>query len=167
MFACVFCIDDISFDEKLKLWIAKLILCTQNEQDMKSFSSTLEKELKGQNPLIALGNYFIEMLKFKDAQEHYERILEYNLTNDPIDLVYCYYGLSNVNQNKGDYHCSIENINKSLNYLIKNIPKNDHPLISQSYNDLGSIYLIQKNYILALELYEKALHIFWFSSYSF
>ena len=47
---------------------------------MKDFSSTLEEELKGQNQLISLGNYFIQMHKYEEAQEHYQKLLNNNLT---------------------------------------------------------------------------------------
>ena len=61
MFGAVFRIEDIHFDEQIKLWIGKLILCSQDNQDFIDFSKNLEKDLQGQNQFISLGNYLLQM----------------------------------------------------------------------------------------------------------
>jgi tetratricopeptide (TPR) repeat protein len=157
MFGSVFRIDDASYDEEVKLWRAKLTLCGENDSDLKEFSSTLTGELNGKNKQVSLGNYLFQMQKYKEAEEHYLKLLNKNLLNDPIELAYCYHGLAQVNQIKIEYKLAIINLNKALNYLLKNSPEYDHVLISQCYNDLGSVYSQDKNYVLAIQFYDKAL----------
>ena len=37
MLGCVFRIDNIYYDEQTKLWMANLTLCSEDDQDMKTF----------------------------------------------------------------------------------------------------------------------------------
>ncbi|CAF3696016.1 unnamed protein product [Rotaria sp. Silwood1] len=157
MLGCVFRIDDINYDEQTKLWMANLTLCSEDDQDMKNFSSSLDNQLKGQNQLIAIGYNFIDMLKYDDAQKHFEKILKQNLAKDNIELAYCYHGLAKANEKQGNSNLSIENLNQALNYLSKSSSSDDHPLISQCYNDLGLAYSDQGDYKTAFEFFDKAL----------
>jgi len=158
MFGCIFRLDQIHYDEQIQLWMCKLTLCSQDDPDIKDFISTLQEQLKGQNQTILIGNYFSQMLKFDDAQQHFEKILKNKIINDPIELAYCHHGLGKVNEKKGDNKSSIENLNKALNYLTENCLSNDHPLISQCYNDLGLIYLNENNSQIAFDFFDKALN---------
>ena len=157
MFGCVFRINEIHYDEKLKLWMAKFTVCSEEDKDMKSFKDSLDKELHEQNPLIALGTYLIQVMKFDDAQEHYEKILENDLAENELELAYCYRGLAQVNNKKGDYEAAKKNIHRVLDYLVKSKKLKEHSLIPLCYNDLASIYSNQTEYITAFEYYEKAL----------
>ncbi|CAF0835705.1 unnamed protein product [Adineta ricciae] len=159
MFGSIFRLEHISYDKHLKIWIANVTLCSPNDADVKEFRTTLEHQLEGQNQLIALGNYFIQMMKYDQAEDFYQKILNNKLTNNPIELAYCYHGLAQVNEKKGEYQYAIRNLNKALGYLLENSDENqeDHPLISQSYNDLAKVYAKDMNYISAFQYYEKAL----------
>ncbi|CAF3054440.1 unnamed protein product [Rotaria sp. Silwood2] len=157
MVGSIFRIDNISYDDEINLWIAKLTLCSLTDPDMKDFSSSLKKELNGQNEFVSIGNYFIQVLKYDLAQEHFQKILDQNLVKEDIDFAYCYYGLAQVNCKMEDYNSAISNINKALKYLLNNSSLNNHSLLSLCYNDLGSIYVNQSNYIVALQFFNKAL----------
>lgn len=157
MLGCVFRIDNIYYDEQTKIWMANLKLCSEDDQDMKKFSSSLDDQLKGQTPLIAIGYNFIDMLKYDDAQQHFQKILEQNLVQNDIDRAYCYHGLAKVNEKQGNSNLSIGNLNQALNYLSKSSSLNDHPLRSQCYNDFGLAYSDQGNYKNAFEFFDKAL----------
>ncbi|UJR24677.1 hypothetical protein I4U23_006050 [Adineta vaga] len=157
MFGCIFRLDDISFDEELKIWRGKLTLCGDNDSDMKDFLSTLNNELNGKSKQISFGTYLIQMQKYQQAQEHYEKLLENKSFKDPIELAYCHYGLFQINYVKAEYKSAINNLNKTLDCLVEYSEENNHPLISKSLNDLGKVYTKQKEYILALHFYNKAL----------
>ncbi|CAF1549940.1 unnamed protein product [Adineta ricciae] len=157
MFGCVFRLDDVWFDEETQLWKLRLTLCGDADLDMKDFLSTLDEELEGTNRLISLGSYLFQMQKYKEAEEHYQKILDNKLITDPIELAQCYHGLSYVNEKKMDYPVAIQNLQQALELLFKNCPKHDHSLISKCYNDLGAIYTKQEQYQLAFESYDKAL----------
>ncbi|CAF1148361.1 unnamed protein product [Rotaria sordida] len=153
----IFRIENISYDDKINLWMAKLTLCSLDDPDIKNFLSSLKQELKGQNEFVSLGNYFIHMLKYDLAQEHFQKILDQNLVKEDIELAHTYYGLAQANCKKEDYHLAISNLNKALDYLLNNSSLNDHSLVSLCYNDLGSIYGKQSNYVNALQCFGKAL----------
>ncbi|CAF1117100.1 unnamed protein product [Rotaria sp. Silwood1] len=157
MVGSVFRIDDISRDDKINLWIAKLTLCSLDDPDIKDFSLSLKQELNDQNEFVAIGNYFVHMLKYDLAQEHFQKILDQNLVKEDIDFAYCYYGLAQVNCKNEDYHLAISNIHKALEYLLNNSSLDNHSLLSLCYNDLGSIYANQSNYVVALQFFDKAL----------
>jgi hypothetical protein len=75
MFGCVFRIDDVWFDEDNQIWNARLTLCGEADNDMKLFLSNLNQQLNGQNKLVSLGNYFIQMQKYQEAEEHYLNLM--------------------------------------------------------------------------------------------
>jgi tetratricopeptide (TPR) repeat protein len=157
MFGAIFRLDDVRFDKDLKLWQVQLTMCNDEDPDLKDFLSSINQKLDGQNKLISLGTYLVQMQKYEDAQEHYEKILENNLVDDPIDLAYCHHGLALVNHKKMNCKSAIQNFDKALDYLEKNSPKKDHVLISQCYNDLAKVYLEENNLTLSFHYYEKAL----------
>ena len=157
MFGSVFRIDKIEYDEKVKLWNAKLTLASDDDEDYKEYQKSLKKELKGQNQFISIGNYLMEMQKYEDAQQHFEQIFEKKFLDDPIELAYAYHGLGIVKQKKGYLHLAKENIEKSLDHLLKDPSNEGHPLISQSFNDLARNYSYLKDYINAFQFYDKAL----------
>ena len=154
MFGCVFRIDEVRYDEKLKLWMGYFTVCSEEDEDMKSFNASLVKDLHGQNQLIALGTYFMQMLKFDEAQEHYEKILENDLAENELELAYCHHGLAQVNNRKGDYEAAKKNVHLALDYLSKH---KEHPLIPACYNDLALIHTNLAEYTAAFDCYEKAL----------
>ena len=152
MLGSIFRIDNIYYDEKTELWMLYLTLCSQNDQDMKQFSSSsLDNQLNGH---ISIGYHFIDMLKYDDAKKYFQKIIEQNVVKNHVDLAYSYHGLSKANEKQGNFHLSIENLNQALNYLSK---LDDHPLISECYNDLGYIYSNQGNSKIAFEYFDKAL----------
>ncbi|CAF3133097.1 unnamed protein product [Rotaria sp. Silwood2] len=153
----IFRIDNVSHDDKLNLWMANLILCSFDDADIKDFLSSLKKELNDQNEFVSIGNYFIHMLKYDLAEEHFKKILNQNLIEKDIDFAYCYYGLAQANIKHEYYDLAISNINKALSYLLNNSSLKNHSLVSSCYNDLGSIYAEQSNYQLALQYLDKAL----------
>jgi len=158
MFGCVFRIDNIWFDEQIQLWRAKFTLCSDGDTDLKLFTNSLDEELNGQNQLVLLGTYLIQMQKYEDAEEHYLNLLdeEEEVLKTNLDFAYCYQGLGHVYDKKGNYNKAIEHIRISLDYLSRE-SLDDHPLLSQCYNDLGFYYSKLSDYPTAFHFYEKAL----------
>ncbi|CAF4272904.1 unnamed protein product, partial [Adineta steineri] len=157
---CIFRLDEIYFNEDLQIWNMKITLCGDNDSDLKEFFLYLNSELNGINKYIYFGFYLFQMQKYKLCQEHFEKLLENQIFNDPIDVAYCHYGLSRVNYILGEYKSSINNLNKSLDCLIEYSQEEfKHKLIFQCYNDLGQIYLKQNQFLLSLQFYNKAINI--------
>ena len=157
MFGCIFRLGNVWFDEEHKLWRAQLTLCGENDDDMRSFKVNLMGELDGKSELVALGTYLVQMQKYEETEYHYEKLIENNIIDNEFDLADCYHGLACVNDLKGDLHMAIVNFCKALEYLDKNSPNHDHPLIAECYNNLDSIYGKEENYKLVFQFYEKAL----------
>ena len=157
MFGAVFRIDDISFDEKDQLWKAKFTLCGDNDEDMKKFKSTLKEEMDGKHPLIAIGKYLVQMQKYEDAEDHFLQMIDENVLKNPFDLADCHLNLAQVWNLKANHSSAIEHLQHAMDLLKKHSPKEDHPLISQCYNEWASISAHQGQYPQAFQLYEKAL----------
>ncbi|UJR07872.1 hypothetical protein I4U23_012154 [Adineta vaga] len=159
MLACVFRIDNLYYDEQKKLWMANFTLCSEDDPDMKKFTASLNNQSKGQNQSIAIGYHFIDMLKYDEAQKHFEKILKQNLAKTDIELAYCYHGLAKANEKQAKFNLSVDNINQALNYLLKSSSADVHKLLSQCYNDLGLVYCTQEKYSNAFECFDKALQL--------
>ena len=78
MLACVFRIDNIYYDEQIKLWMVNLTLCSNDDEDMKNFSSSTNE----QNSLISIGYNFIDILKYDDAKKHFEKNIKTKFSKD-------------------------------------------------------------------------------------
>lgn len=157
MFGCVFRIDNICEDKRLKIWRAYLTLIANEDGDMEKLEEELEKQLEGKNVLVCLGGYLLQMQKFDEAGAHYEMILTNELISDEFDLASCYHGLAQVNEKKGEYDDAIKHLNIALKYLLKNPNTKDHHLVAQCYNDLGLIYTHLADDLSAFKYYELAL----------
>ena len=158
MFGCVFRIDNVVYDENKKIWMGSFTVCSEKDSDYKAFNASLDNQVKEQNPFMSLGNYLIEMQKYNEAEEHFNKMLKYELVKCPFVAAYCYHGLAQVNIKKQDYTSAVQNLKKSLDFLFEGSSLiSDHLLIPQCYNDLGLVYTEQRDYISAFQYYEKAI----------
>ncbi|CAM4903311.1 unnamed protein product [Rotaria socialis] len=157
MFSMVFRIENVCFDEENKLWLAKLVACSQTDPGIKDFSSSLDEEFDGLSRFIALGYFFIEMLQYDRAEEHFQNIIDKNLTKDDLELAYCYHGLAQVSNEKANNRLAIAHANQALEYLLNNPALSENRLVSSCYNELGSAYTHKKDYVSALQCLSKAL----------
>jgi len=158
MFGCIFRIEEFFYDDKKKLWLAFLKLCSHEDPDYKEFDKNINNETSGQSQFISLGNCLIDMQKYDEAERHFQRILQQNLAKNDLERAYCHHGLAQIYMKKQNFQLAIESIEKVLSYILKDPShQHDHPLISQCYNNLASIYAEQEDYPMALQFYEKAL----------
>ncbi|CAF2115438.1 unnamed protein product [Rotaria magnacalcarata] len=157
MFSMVFRIENVFFDEENKIWRAKLIACSQADPTMNDFSSSLGKEFDGLSRFIALGYFYIEMLQYDNAENHFLNIIDRNLAKDDLELAFCYHGLAQANNEKSNSRLAIVYANQALEYLLNNPSLSEHRLVSSCYNELGSSYTLKKDYVSALQCLSKAL----------
>ena len=159
MFGCICRLNNIYFDERVKLWRAKLTLCAVNDEDLKDFASILNSQVGDKDKLLSLGTYLFQMHKYDQAENHYQIFLQNNQIDYPIQLAYCHHGLAQVKKVKDEYNLATENLEKAIDYIVKTNENRDHPLLSECYNNLGTIYTEQENYPLATHFYDEAFRI--------
>lgn len=95
------------------------------------------------------GNQLLKNKNYKEANSFFEKVIEGLPVNDSINLgkVYNSIGLSYLNS---------KNITKALLYLKKAILYN--PNFTPSYDNLGDLYIEQKDFIKGLQAYQKAIN---------
>lgn len=157
MFGCVFRIDAVWEDKEKKIWRARLTLCIDDDDDYKAFMATLDKDLRGKDDLVSLGNYLLQLRKFDEAEEHYRTLLDNKLLPTEYDIATCHHGLARVNTEKADYESALDNISIALEYLLKQHNRKCYTLVALCYNDYGSIYCKKGDFVHAFKYYEKAL----------
>lgn len=159
MIGSIFRIIEIKHDEN-QLCIIQLVLCSENDQDLKNAFEHLKKEYNPSDKmdLFSFGHVLCDMGNFDDAKKFYLRFLG-DLPSDHQDLATCYQALGNAAADKGDCDLSLEWYEK-LHELLTRTLKSDDPRLADSHTIIGNIYWKKNNFKHAIESYNKALVIY-------
>ncbi|CAF1013513.1 unnamed protein product [Rotaria sordida] len=158
MIGSIFQIIEIQHDENQPC-IIRLILCSENSQDLKNALRYINKEYDGKEiDLFSFGQVLCDMGNFDDAKKFYLRVLDDLPTNDQ-DLATCYRALGNVAADKGDCDLSLAWYEK-LHELLARTLQSDDVRLADSHNIIGNIYWKKEDFKHALDSYNKALVIY-------
>jgi tetratricopeptide (TPR) repeat protein len=162
MIGCVFRLIDIRRDVHLKVWVIRMKLCGDRENDFKELFEDMKKEYAGDNKevtLQSLGDVLLQMGKYKLAKKMYRRLLRELPSNDP-SLFTVYYSLGKVMSSRNDYDSSLELFHKSLE-IYKQRNGSDYKEIGNIYNSIGEVHRMKgDDDNAALKYYEKAIELF-------
>jgi tetratricopeptide (TPR) repeat protein len=159
MIGSIFRIVQIEHNQN-ELTIIRLVLCSENDEDMKNAFERLKKDYsaKDKMDLFSFGHVLCDMGNFDDAKKFYLRFLD-DLPSDHKDLVTCYQALGDVAADKGDCDLSLEWYEK-LHELLSRTLKSDDIRLADSHTIIGNIYWKKNDCKNALDSYNKALIIY-------
>jgi tetratricopeptide (TPR) repeat protein len=159
MIGSIFRIIEIQQEEN-QICIIRLVLCSENDHDLKNAFAHLKKEYnaKEKMDLFSFGHVLCDMGNFDDAKKFYLRFVG-DLPSDHRDLVTCYQALGDVAADKGDCDLSLEWYER-LHQLLARTLKPDDPRLADSYTIIGNIHWKKNAFKRALESYNKALVIY-------
>jgi tetratricopeptide (TPR) repeat protein len=159
MVGSIFRIVEIQHEEN-QMCIIRLVLCSENDHDLKNAFEHLRKEYntKEKMDLFSFGHILCDMGSFDDAKKFYLRFLD-DLPSDHQDLATCYQALGNVAADKGDCDLSLEWYEK-LHDLLTRTLKPDDSRLGDSHTIIGNIYWRKNDLKHALDSYNKALAIY-------
>ena len=159
MIGSIFRLISIHLDGN-QLFIVRLIMCSDNDHDLKTISDHMTNEYfgAGETSLGQFGNVLRSMGKFDDVERYYCRLLK-ELPSDHQDTAGCYWGLGIVAFNKGQYDSSLKYHRRALNIFQQTLqPNNRH--LGDSSNCIGSVYESKRKFRQALKSYKEALVIY-------
>ncbi|CAF5161744.1 unnamed protein product, partial [Rotaria sp. Silwood1] len=158
MVGSIFKIQSVVEPESDGMWTIKLLLCSENDTELKELASYLQTDMLKYNPdLTSLGNMLREMCEYEKATKCFQRHLNQLDDKNSSEAACCYTSLGDVARAIGDYDLSITYHKKALE-IHSHIPNSDQ-LISIAYNKLGAAFRQKKQYEEALEVYQKSLEI--------
>ncbi|CAF0782073.1 unnamed protein product [Rotaria sordida] len=156
MLGSVFKLQNIVYDENEKLWIVKLILCGENDNELKDVLKSMKSDIAECPNLTSLGLLLKKMGKIDRAAKCFQRHLNSLASDDFLRRASCYWNLGNIAREKGYYKEALENLNMSLD-IKSNLSSIDKTSMGDLYNDIGTVYNYIPDYSKALEAYQQAL----------
>lgn len=159
MFGSIFRIQKVACD-KDGIWIIKIVLCTNSDEELKVTYNYLKKEYGGgdeETDLLCAGTVIRRMGHSDRAEKYFLRLLN-QLPHDHHYLSSCYYNLAVVANDKGAYDTSLELHHRSLDIKKQKLPQDD-PSIAESYNSIGHVLREKCQYDQAFQSYGTALAI--------
>ncbi|CAF1160522.1 unnamed protein product [Didymodactylos carnosus] len=149
MLGSVFRITNVIYSKEEQVWVAKLVLCNENDHDLKDLFAYHKKKIgKESTTVVSLGDYLFKMGEFDKAKQYYNRILV-ELSTIDLSTANCYFGLGNVAIEQDEYSSALDYHRKALDIKQKLLPGND-PKVASSYNQIGAAYR-------RLGIYDQAL----------
>ncbi|CAF3860132.1 unnamed protein product [Rotaria sp. Silwood2] len=139
-------------------WEVQLTLTEDTDDNLAHYTIKLRKITRSSHPLISLVKLMDEMGQYKmidvfadifaDDDSIHQRSVQTAAMQHTLGTAY----LSAGNQIK-----ALEFLENSLTTLLEYLP-NDHPSLSPTYNNIGSVYHAKKEFTKALDYHQKALH---------
>ncbi|CAF1383092.1 unnamed protein product [Didymodactylos carnosus] len=161
MLGAVFRIEKVDRDGDV--WMVKLVLCTQDDEEMKQLMDHMKKDIgEGEATFYSLGHLLLYMGEYEKAETCIQRRFVELSQNDPEEAR-CYHLRGEIANAKGDYTLALEHHNRSLTLYLHTLAP-DHTNIGYSYNSIGGVYAKMGDNESALQNYEKALSI-WLKCY--
>jgi tetratricopeptide (TPR) repeat protein len=150
MLGSVFRITNVYYSKDEHVWIAELILCNENDHDLKDLFAYHKKKIcKGLSNVVSLGDILFKMGEFDKAKQYYNRILT-ELSTIDLSTANCYFGLGNVAIEQDEYSVALDYHLKALDIKQKFLSGDDSNIAS-SYNQIGTAYRRLCVYDRALE----------------
>ncbi len=163
MLGCIFRIENVYFDDKVNMWIVKLVLSsTQDDHDLKQLFDYLKREIGSETNFYSLAIILRKMGEFHHAEECLKQQLLQS-SSSSNDYYRCYHALGNIYQDRSDIEQALTCHKYSLDLKLK-LSSKDYANIGNSYNSIGADYEKRGDMALALRSYEKA-RIIWLKCY--
>ncbi len=155
MVGSIFRVSQIECD-KNKIWNVRLILCSVNDQQLKSFVGYMKNELgSGRINLFRFGHLLRQMGKLDHSEKYYRRYLN-QIPNDHPDISNCYHVLGIVAESKKNFILSLKWYKKSLKLAQQS---DNNSIIADMYNNIANVYSKINDYTNAIKFYQKGLDI--------
>lgn len=153
----IFRIDGIKqMAEYNQLWHVKLVLTSDNDQQLDTLTERIRKETEGYTGWDRFGRLLITIGEFNKAEEVYQTL--FYQTFDTHQKAYLCNQLGITKLYQGNLVDGILLYEKTLE-LYQNILPSNHPLLATSYNNIECTYEQMGQFSKAFSFHEKALQI--------
>ncbi|CAF4319511.1 unnamed protein product, partial [Rotaria sp. Silwood2] len=150
MLGSIFRINDIESDEKNKLSIINMSLCSEDDFELKELFAYLKKDIGDEASMITLGNILLQMGEYDKGERIFRRMNHQE-------------GLINVAELKGNFYLAMKKYQQAIVYCeqslelrLKLLPES-HPDIGKSYSAIAMVYEFWKQYSKSIDYYQQAI----------
>ncbi|CAF2956753.1 unnamed protein product [Rotaria sp. Silwood2] len=135
MLGTIFKILDISRHENEKLWIIKMVLSGDQDNELKEIFETMKKQIPEETNIGELGNIFANMGQYDKATRYYKRLFNL-LPESHEELSLCYCNLGHIFLKTYAFQHAYLYFQKGLDLESQNSSPNKR-LLAGLYNGLG------------------------------
>ncbi|CAF0878688.1 unnamed protein product [Rotaria sordida] len=153
---CAFKIKEVYFNDNKNVWIIHMNLTNEARQIVEKYIEANRREMEKGNVLLIFGLLLTEMGQYHQAQVYFEKLLSSNTVDDKISL---YTNIGRVKFYKGLFNEALKDFLTVYNILKQEYPTN-YLDFARTMNNLGLIYLEQKQYDLAFEYHSNVIQIY-------
>ncbi|CAF4206675.1 unnamed protein product [Rotaria sp. Silwood2] len=141
------------------IWFVKLKLIDDNDQQLLRIVASTRHDDVHANPGYYLGKLLMDMGEYKRAEQFLLELLQdSSVRSQPRRLVRVHNGLAAIYTYNNKYVKALYHYQQALETSLTYLQSN-HPDLVPIYKTIGDSHLNQKDYIHALENYEKALEL--------
>lgn len=156
MLGSIFQIKSIEYSQKENIWIARLVLCSDEDYALKDIFAYEKRLLGGDPDLVSLGRMLGDMGNYEQANSVLtEALIE---SQSDFEAQSCYLMLGAVARLQDDYDTSLTNYLNCLEIQLE-LYSPDDPYTAQTYSEIADLYWRKKEYDLSLEYSQKAFDI--------
>ena len=141
-----------------KIWHIKLILCDDDDEQIKQVYTYLKEQIYETTDILTLGSLLIQMGELNKAEFYYNRLLNQMTEENTLQYATIFNQLGLINQRKCNYQLALEQYQKALETFLF-YPLKDKSIVSTVYDNIATIYDDLGQFDQALIHYRKSLDI--------
>ncbi|CAF1106299.1 unnamed protein product [Rotaria sordida] len=153
----IFRIDDVKFLAD-RLWEVQLSSTSDNDQQLKHLTQTIEKEIQGGIGWHRLGRLLIKLAKYEEAEEIYKELLDWTPVTNYGEISTYYIQLAYISGENSNLMNALEYYLKAQRILQQFLPPDD-PRVTIVENNIGGVYQSMGDYSKALLSMQKVLRV--------
>ena len=153
----IFRIQSIVMDNNTGVWTVKIILTSEEDEELKILTESLRKDINSTHPIVSLSTLMLIMAKYTQAENCYRLLLQdpdFSKDFDIVTIVNC--NIASIYKDIGRQVEATNWLETLVNLVLQHSPFNPD-LFIHAYNSLGESYATQGSYKKALACYHKVL----------
>ncbi|CAF0832276.1 unnamed protein product [Didymodactylos carnosus] len=158
MLGSIFRLKAVHFDEREHIWVVQLILCSENDYDLKGMLDYMKTKIPLNTNLLSLGHLLRKMNKTEKAEKYILQALD-SLDAGDSHMCECYHELGKNAKAKDDHSIALLYHQKELSLKFQ-LNTTGNVDIGKTYGCIGNVYYAKRNFKVAMEYYSKALNQF-------
>ncbi|CAF3588064.1 unnamed protein product [Rotaria sp. Silwood1] len=161
MLGSIFKIKSVIYNKKEQMWIAHLVMCSEDDFELRDLLKQIKKETKA--GVTSVGFLLYRQGKFDKAKIFFLQLLHNkSLSLNNYDLVNCFRGLGSTERGLKDYDAALLYHRMEL-WFVKKL--NNSLAVAKTYYIIAQTYFCKNYYDLALGYSIKALVLLLFDNH--
>jgi tetratricopeptide (TPR) repeat protein len=147
----------VRIDKENDFYRVQLMLSDDIDEQLAEYTKRTREETRSPHSFVSLLKLMHELGQYNSV-DRFAKILDDDatLTANPVILGSIHHAFGLIYLSRGQSKEALDRFRKSLSIYLNVLPA-DHPKLSPTYNNIGSVHLAQLNYDTALTFHQLAL----------